>query len=163
MPKLKIATFNINGVRSRLPSLLTWLAEASPDIVCLQELKAVDSAFPIKAINDAGYGAIWHGQSAWNGVAILSKGSDPIESRRGLPGDRADKQSRYIEAAVSGILVGCLYLPNGNPQPGPKFNYKLAWFDRLIAHGGDTFDPVCPGAAHNHIPVYKLHGSLNWV
>jgi len=126
MPNLKIATFNINGIRSRLPALLTWLRDASPDVVCLQELKALDSAFPIAAINDAGYGAIRQGQSAWNGVAILAKGTDPIESRRGLPGDRADKQSRYTEAAVSGLLVGCLYLPNGNPQPGPKFDYKLA-------------------------------------
>jgi exodeoxyribonuclease III len=131
VPNLKIATFNINGIRSRLPTLLTWLREVSPDIVCLQELKATDSAFPVAAINDTGYGAIWHGQSAWNGVAILARDADPIETRRGLPGDRSDRQSRYLEVAVSGLLIGCLYLPNGNPQPGPKFDYKLAWFARL--------------------------------
>jgi exodeoxyribonuclease-3 len=166
VPKIKIATFNINAVRSRLPSLLTWLAEASPDIVCLQELKAVDSAFPIKAINDAGYGAIWHGQSAWNGVAILSKGSDPIESRRGLPGDRADKQSRYIEGAVSGILVGCLYLPNGNPQPGPKFDYKLAWFERLIEYAQyliDSGHPVVLAGDYNVVPTYEdIYNPRSW-
>jgi exodeoxyribonuclease-3 len=130
VPNLRLATFNINGIRSRLPTLLTWLRKAAPDIVCLQELKATDSAFPVAAINDAGYGVVWHGQSAWNGVAILARDTEPIESRRGLPGDSADRQSRYIEAAVSGLLVGCLYLPNGNPQPGPKFDYKLAWFRR---------------------------------
>jgi exodeoxyribonuclease-3 len=166
VPKLKIATFNINGVRSRLPSLLTWLAEASPDIVCLQELKAVDSAFPIEAINDAGYGAIWHGQSAWNGVAILSKGADPIESRRGLPGDRADKQSRYIEAAVSGILVGCLYLPNGNPQPGSKFDYKLTWFERLIEYAQylmDSGHPVVLAGDYNVVPTDEdIYNPRSW-
>ncbi len=132
--EMKIATFNVNGIKSRLPQLLEWLAKEAPDVACLQELKAPDASFPIAAIRKAGYGAIWQGQTSWNGVAILAKGADPIESRRGLPGDPADVQSRYIEAAVDGVLVGCLYLPNGNPQPGPKFDYKAAWFERLIKH-----------------------------
>ena len=132
--QMKIATFNINGIRSRLPGLLEWLAKEAPDVVCLQELKAPDSGFPVREINAAGYGAIWHGQTSWNGVAILQKGGDPLESRRGLPGDKEDKQSRYIEAAIDGMVIACLYLPNGNPQPGPKFQYKLAWFERLIKY-----------------------------
>ena len=131
---LRIATFNVNGIRSRLPHLLEWLAREQPDIACLQELKAIDESFPIAEIREAGYGALWHGQRSWNGVAILSRGSDPIESRRGLPGAKDDVQSRYLEAAAHGVIVGCLYLPNGNPQPGPKFDYKLAWFDRFIKH-----------------------------
>jgi exodeoxyribonuclease-3 len=167
VPKLKIATFNINGIRSRLPALLTWLQEASPDIVCLQELKAIDSAFPIGAINDAGYGAIWQGQSGWNGVAILAKEVDPIESRRGLPGDRADKQGRYIEAAVFGILVGCLYLPNGNPQSGPKFDYKLAWFERLIEYAQvlvDSGHPVVLAGDYNVVPTDKdIYNPRSWL
>lgn len=117
---LRIATFNINGIRFRLPVLLTWLREVSPDIVCVQELKATDSAFPVAAINEAGYGAIWHGQSAWNGVAILARDADPIESRCGLPGDRSDRQSRYLEAAVSGLLVGCLYPAKRQSTTGPE-------------------------------------------
>ena len=132
MDMLKIATFNINGIRSRLPTLLEWLEREGPDMVCLQELKAPDTAFPMTEIQAAGYGAIWHGQESWNGVAILAKGMDPLEGRRGLPGSKADTHSRYLEAAVHGMIVGCLYLPNGNPQPGPKFDYKLAWFERLI-------------------------------
>jgi exodeoxyribonuclease III len=131
---VKIATFNVNGVNGRLPVLQGWLQEAKPDVVCLQELKAPQEKFPIKAIRDAGYGAIWHGQKSWNGVAILVRGTDPVESRRGLPGDPEDVQSRYIETEVEGILVGCLYLPNGNPAPGPKFDYKLRWFERLTKH-----------------------------
>ena len=123
MSNLKIATFNVNGIKSRLPHLLQWLERESPDIVCLQELKALDEGFPILDIRKAGYGATWHGQRSWNGVAILSKGGDPIEVRRGLPGDPADDHSRYLEAAVEGMIVACLYLPNGNPQPGPKFDY----------------------------------------
>ncbi|WGS55188.1 exodeoxyribonuclease III (plasmid) [Paraburkholderia sp. D15] len=156
MLNLKIATFNINGIRSRLPTLLTWLREVSPDIVCLQELKATDSAFPVAAINDAGYGAIWHGQSGWNGVAILARDAEPIEGRRGLPGDQSDRQSRYLEAAVSGLLVGCLYLPNGNPQPGPKFDYKLAWFARLIEYAqllADSGHPVILAGDYNVVPT----------
>ena len=131
---MKIATYNVNGVNGRLPVLLRWLAEARPDVVCLQELKAPNEKFPATAIRDAGYGVIWHGQKSWNGVAILARGREPIETRRGLPGDADDAQSRYIEAAVDGLLIGCLYLPNGNPAPGPKFDYKLAWFKRLEAH-----------------------------
>ena len=132
---MKIATFNVNGVNGRLSILLRWLVEARPDVVCLQELKAPDEKFPVAAISKAGYGAIWQGQKSWNGVAILARGVQPIETRRRLPGAPDDKQSRYVEAAVKGILIGCLYLPNGNPAPGPKFDYKLRWFDRLIAHG----------------------------
>ena len=131
---MKIATFNVNGIRSRLANLLQWLEREAPDVVCLQELKAVDAMFPEKALADAGYGSAWIGQSAWNGVAILARGAKPIVSRRGLPGDPADVQSRYLEAAVGGVMIGCLYLPNGNPQPGPKFDYKLDWFRRLRAH-----------------------------
>jgi len=134
---VKIATFNVNGVNGRLSVLQRWLQEAKPDVVCLQELKAPQEKFPIKAIRDAGYGAIWHGQKSWNGVAILVRGTHPVESRRGLPGDPEDVQSRYIETEVEGILVGCLYLPNGNPAPGPKFDYKLRWFERLTKHAGD--------------------------
>ncbi|KQK32143.1 exodeoxyribonuclease III [Bosea thiooxidans] len=131
---MKIATFNVNGINGRLRVLLRWLAEAEPDVVCLQELKAPQDRFPEGAIRNAGYGAIWQGQKSWNGVAILSRGTDPIETRRGLPGDELDSQSRYLEAAVNGVLIGCLYLPNGNPAPGPKFDYKLEWFARLTAH-----------------------------
>ena len=131
---MKLATFNVNGINGRLPVLLRWLGEAAPDIVCLQELKASQDKFPEGPIRDAGYGAIWHGQKSWNGVALLARGADPVETRRGLPGDPEDTHSRYIEAAVKGLLVGCLYLPNGNPAPGPKFDFKLRWFDRLAAH-----------------------------
>ena len=126
---MKIATYNVNGVNGRLPVLLRWLAEAEPDIACLQELKASDDKFPNAA--KAGYGAIWHGQKSWNGVAILARGSQPEETRRGLPGDPDDSHSRYLEAKVNDLRIGCLYLPNGNPAPGPKFDYKLAWFKRL--------------------------------
>lgn len=132
--RLRIATFNVNGIQSRLPHLLTWLERETPDIVALQELKASQDAFPEAAIRDAGYGCLWQGQRAWNGVALLARGQDPIESRRGLPGDRTDDQSRYLEAAAHGVLVGGLYLPNGNPQPGPKFDYKLKWMQRLHRH-----------------------------
>jgi len=159
---MKIATFNVNGVNGRLPRLLEWLAEAQPDVVCLQELKAPQEKFPEAAINDAGYGAIWHGQKSWNGVAILARGCDPVETRRGLPGDPDDSHSRYIEAAVNGVLVGGLYLPNGNPRPGPKFDYKLAWFERLIAHAADLIAadvPVVLAGDYNVMPterdVYK--------
>lgn len=130
----KIATFNVNGIHSRLPHLLEWLQRAQPDVVGLQELKATQEAFPEQAIRDAGYGVIWQGEKAWNGVALLARGADPVEIRRGLPWDPADRQSRYLEAAIHGVVVACLYLPNGNPQPGPKFDYKLAWFQRLIRH-----------------------------
>ncbi|EST13834.1 exodeoxyribonuclease III [Pseudomonas putida S610] len=134
MKALRIATFNINGIRSRLPALLAWLEREKPDVVCLQELKAPDHQFPGEALEAAGYGYLHLGQPAWNGVAILARGSEPLEVRRGLPGMEDDTQSRYLEAAVQGVLVGCLYLPNGNPQPGPKFDYKLRWFECLIEH-----------------------------
>ena len=132
---MKIASFNVNNVNKRLPNLVDWLASAKPDIVGLQELKCLDAKFPHAALAKAGYTAVCKGQKTWNGVAILARGATPIVTRTSLPGDRTDVQSRYIEAAVKGIIVGCLYLPNGNPQPGPKFDYKLAWFKRLQTHG----------------------------
>ncbi len=131
---MKIATYNVNGVNGRLPLLLRWLEQAAPDILCLQELKAPQENFPEQAIRNAGYDAVWHGQSRWNGVAILSRVGTIHETRRGLPGDPDDVQSRYIEAAVNGVLIACLYLPNGNPRPGTKFDFKLRWFERLNAH-----------------------------
>jgi exodeoxyribonuclease III len=130
---MKIVTFNVNGIKARLPRLLEYLAEQSPDIICLQELKSSDETFPEADIRDAGYGAIWHGQKGFNGVAILAKGADPVERLRGLPDDPDDTHSRYLEADVGGLTVASIYLPNGNPQPGPKFEYKLAWFERLNA------------------------------
>lgn len=132
--EVKIATYNVNGVNGRLPVLLRWLELRRPDVVCLQELKAPDEKFPEKAIRDLGYDAVWHGQKSWNGVAILSRIGEVCETRRGLPGDPDDTHSRYLEAAVGGILIGGLYLPNGNPRPGPKFDYKMRWFERLIEH-----------------------------
>ena len=153
---LKLATFNVNGVGTRLPHLLAWLAKEQPDVVALQELKAVDAAFPAAALEEAGYLAIWHGQHRWNGVALLGRGVAPQESRRGLPGDPGDEQSRYIEAAVHGIVVGALYLPNGNPQPGPKFDYKLKWMQRLNQHARTLVDlppPVVLMGDFNVIPT----------
>jgi exodeoxyribonuclease-3 len=129
-----VATYNINGVNGRLPVLLKWLADAKPNILCLQELKAPQERFPIDAIQQAGYSAIWHGQKSWNGVAILSRGARPVETRRFLPGDPEDAQSRYIEAEIGDLTIGCLYLPNGNPWPGPRFEYKLRWFERFNTH-----------------------------
>jgi len=159
---MKIATYNVNGVNGRLPVLLRWLSASAPDIVCLQELKAPQEKFPEKAIQDAGYEAIWHGQKSWNGVAILSRVGKPAEVRRALPGDPEDLHSRFIEAVVDGLQIGCLYLPNGNPAPGPKFDYKLRWFDRLIAHGAELYaskKPVILVGDYNVMPtdldVYK--------
>ena len=159
---MRIATYNVNGVNGRLPVLLRWLQETQPDVVCLQELKAPEEKFPEQAINDAGYKAIWHGQKSWNGVAILSRYGDIKESRRGLPGDPEDLHSRYIEAVINGIVIGCLYLPNGNPAPGPKFDYKLAWFQRLTAHAAQLLSygtPVVLCGDYNVMPadidVYK--------
>jgi exodeoxyribonuclease-3 len=131
---MKIATFNVNGVNGRLPRLLEWLAETAPDVACLQEIKTGDATFPARAIEAAGYGAVWHGQRAHHGVAILAKGNAPHEIRRGLPGDADDRESRYLEASTHGVVVASVYLPNGNPQPGPRFDYKLAWFARLRSH-----------------------------
>ena len=136
---MKIATFNINDINKRLANLLAWLRTAEPDVVCLQELKAADARFPEAALRDAGSGAVWRGQKTWNGVAILARKREPILVRNELPGDPTDTQSRYIEAAINGVLVASLYLPNGNPQPGPKFAYKLAWFDRLIVHAAELY------------------------
>lgn len=159
---MRIATYNVNGVNGRLPVLLRWLGETSPDVVCLQELKAPHEKFPEEAINNAGYEAIWHGQKSWNGVAILSRNGKPEEVCRALPGDEEDEHSRYIEAKVNGILVGCLYLPNGNPAPGPKFDYKLAWFERLTKHAAQFIKsdkPVVLAGDYNVMPteldVYK--------
>jgi exodeoxyribonuclease-3 len=159
---VKIATFNVNGIGRRLPNLLKWLGLAEPDIVVLQELKAPQAAFPHAEIEAAGYQAIWHGQSRWNGVALLSRVGEIHETRRGLPGDPDDAQSRYIEAAVGGVLIAGLYLPNGNPRPGPKFDYKLAWMARLDAHLRTLVDlkaPVVVLGDFNVIPtdrdVYK--------
>lgn len=163
---MKIATFNINGVNQRLESLLSWLKTSRPDVACLQELKAEQNRFPMKAIRDSGYGAIWLGQTSWNGVAILARDTDPIETRRGLPGDDSDTQSRYIEAAVNGILVGCLYLPNGNPQPGPKFDYKLAWFERLIKYGAELLShqqPIVLCGDFNVVPTdIDIYDTKSW-
>lgn len=160
---VKIATYNVNGVNGRLPVLLRWLEGARPDIVCLQELKAPEEKFPLKAIEAAGYEAIWHGQKSWNGVAILARGATPVEIRRGLPGDPDDTQSRYLEAALpDGLLIGCLYLPNGNPAPGPKFDYKLRWFARLTRYARTLLQsgaPVVLAGDYNVMPtdldVYK--------
>jgi exodeoxyribonuclease-3 len=159
---MRIATYNVNGVNGRLPVLLRWLEAAQPDVVCLQELKAPDEKFPRLAIEQAGYGAIWHGQKSWNGVAILARGCDPVETRRGLPGDPDDSHSRYIEAAIGGLIIGCLYLPNGNPKPGPKFDYKMRWIERfetLAAELVGTKAPIVLAGDYNIIPtdvdVYK--------
>jgi len=143
---MKIATYNVNGVNGRLNVLLRWLNESKPDIVCLQELKAPNEKFPLQAINDAGYQAKWHGQKSWNGVAILSRVGEIQELRRVLPGDPEDSHSRYIEAIVNNIVIGCLYLPNGNPCPGPKFDYKLKWFKRLTTHAKKLLEQKIPVA-----------------
>ena len=163
---MKLATFNINNVNKRLPNLLAWLKSAKPDVVCLQELKAEQDAFPLAAIKKAGYHAAWVGQKSWNGVAILSKGSAPEVIRTTLPGDPSDSQSRYIEAAVKGILIGCIYLPNGNPQPGPKFDYKLAWFDRLFRHARTlkkSGAPVALVGDYNVVPTdFDIYPTKSW-
>ena len=153
---MKIATYNVNGVNGRLPVLLRWLNEEQPDVACLQELKAPQENFPLQAINDAGYNAIWHGQKSWNGVAILARGMDIQERRKGLPGDEDDSQSRYIEALVNGVVIACLYLPNGNPAPGPKFDYKLGWFERLKIHAAELLAsglPVVLTGDYNVMPT----------
>jgi exodeoxyribonuclease III len=159
---MKIATYNVNGVNGRLPVLLRWLKETTPDVVCLQELKAPQEKFPEKAIQEAGYHAVWHGQKSWNGVAILARHEQPEEVRRTLPGDEEDTHSRYIEAMVNGILIGCLYLPNGNPAPGPKLDYKMRWFERLNIHAAKLLKsdtPVVLAGDFNVMPtemdVYK--------
>ncbi|WP_248730361.1 DNA ligase D [Pseudomonas sp. MWU13-2517] len=167
MQNLKIATFNINGIGARLPNLLQWLEKERPDIVCLQELKAQDKAFPAGELEAAGYGSLHHGQSAWNGVAILARDSEPLLIHKGLPGAQDDPQSRYLEAAVHGVIVGCLYLPNGNPQPGPKFDYKLKWFEQLIAHA-ETLQasehPVVLAGDYNVVPTdLDIYNTRSWL
>jgi exodeoxyribonuclease-3 len=152
---VKIATFNINNINGRLDNLLAWLKATRPDVVCLQELKATDAQFPEGALDRAGYAAVWVGQATWNGVAILSRTSEPVVTRRALPGDASDKQARYIEAAVGGIIVGCLYAPNGNPRPGPKFDYKLGWHDRMTAYAEELLKsklPIALAGDYNIVP-----------
>jgi len=165
---MKIATYNVNGVNGRLPVLLRWLKESKPDVVCLQELKSPNEKFPEKAIKDAGYSVIWHGQKSWNGVAILSKVGEIQELRRVLPGDPEDSHSRYIEAIINNMVIGCLYLPNGNPWPGVKFDYKLKWFKRLSAHAKKLLSEKIPVALigdYNVMPteldVYKPERWIN--
>lgn len=163
---MRVATFNVNNVFSRLPQLVAWLDVTKPDAVCLQEIKATQAAFPTEALRSVGYQSLVHGQKAWNGVAILARGVDPIEVRRGLPGDPADKQARYLEAAVNGIVIGCLYLPNGNPQPGPKFDYKLAWFQRLNRHAATllkTGHPAVLAGDYNVVPTDEdIYDTASW-
>jgi exodeoxyribonuclease-3 len=164
---MRIATYNVNGVNGRLPVLLRWLEETQPDVVCLQELKAPEEKFPREAIANAGYQAIWHGQKSWNGVAILSRHELPQERCRVLPGDPEDLHSRYIEAVVNGIVIGCLYLPNGNPAPGPKFDYKLQWFERLTIHAAELYklkQPVVLTGDFNVMPTEKdVYKPERWV
>jgi len=157
---MKIATFNINNVNRRLPNLLAWLSASAPDVVCLQELKADDRAFPEAAIREAGYGAVWQGQRTWNGVAILALSREPVLTRGFLPGDAGDAQARYIEAAVGGVIVASIYLPNGNPQPGPKFAYKLAWFERLIAHAQALIDAGVPAVLAGDFNVVPTEADI---
>ena len=164
---MRIATFNVNGVNGRLPRLLEWLEETQPDVACLQELKAPQDRFPEAAIEKAGYGAIWAGQSRWNGVAILARGCEPVETRRCLPGDPEDAQARYIEAEVAGIVIGSIYLPNGNPRPGPKFDYKLAWFERLNAYAAELIAadiPVVLAGDYNVVPTdFDIYNPRSWL
>jgi exodeoxyribonuclease-3 len=152
---VKIVTYNVNGIKARIDRLVEYLAEAQPDVVCLQEIKSADEGFPTDAIRAAGYGAVWHGQKGFNGVAVLAKGQDPVERHRGLAGDTEDEHSRYLECEVDGVVIGAIYLPNGNPQPGPKFDYKLKWMDRLADHARDLLAeelPVVLAGDYNVIP-----------
>ena len=164
---MRIVTYNVNGITARLPNLLRWLDESAPDVVCLQELKAPQEKFPELAIRAAGYGVIWHGQKSWNGVAILARGREPVEIRRALPGDTEDLHSRYIEARVDQIIVGCLYLPNGNPAPGPRFDYKLRWLERLTRHASELVadtTPVVLAGDFNVIPTERdVYKPERWV
>jgi exodeoxyribonuclease-3 len=163
---MKVATFNINNINRRLPNLLRWLRAAKPDVVSLQELKSTDDDFPIEEINKAGYGAVWRGQKTWNGVAILARNAEPVLIRTELPGDATDHEARYIEAAVSGIVVTSLYLPNGNPQPGPKFDYKLKWFARLKRHAATFIKqeiPVVLAGDYNVAPTeLDIYPTKSW-
>ncbi len=166
MPTVKLATYNINGIRARHARLLEWLERETPDIVCLQELKANDAAFPLNEIRALGYSARWVGQVSWNGVAVLARGADIKERHRALPGDASDEQSRYLEVEVNGLIVACLYLPNGNPQPGPKFDYKLAWFERLITHAKTLVaskQPVILAGDFNVVPTdFDIYDPTHW-
>ena len=163
---MKTATFNINNINRRLPNLLLWLRQAKPDIVALQELKSADGDFPLSAIEKAGYGAVWRGQKTWNGVAILARDADPVLIRTELPGDPGDSEARYIEAAVKGIIVTSIYLPNGNPQPGPKFDYKLEWFRRLRSHAAKFVKqeiPVVLAGDYNVAPTeLDIYPTKSW-
>jgi exodeoxyribonuclease III len=164
---VRIVTYNVNGITARLANFLRWLAERTPDVVCLQELKTPQEKFPEAAIREAGYGVIWHGQKSWNGVAILARNTEPVEIRRALPGDPEDVHSRYIEATVHDVTVGCLYLPNGNPAPGPKYDYKLKWLARLLAHGvalAASATPVILAGDFNVIPTERdVYKPERWV
>lgn len=166
MARMKIATFNVNGIASRLEGLLEWLAASRPDVACLQELKSPDERLPLEAIRSAGYGVVAAGQRSWNGVAILARGREPIETGRGVPGLESDPQSRYIEAVVNGVLIGCLYLPNGNPQPGPKFDYKLHWFARFNRHAAALCRsgmPVVLAGDYNVVPTDSdIYDPTSW-
>lgn len=163
---LTVATFNVNGIRTRLPHLLRWLDKEKPDIACLQELKSVDQGFPREDIEKAGYHARWVGQSSWNGVAVLTRGSESTEIRRNLPGDPSDTQARYLEVDAFGMTVACVYLPNGNPQPGPKFDYKLKWFDRFIGHARKLYaleKPVVLAGDFNVVPTDEdIYNPASW-
>lgn len=164
---MKIATYNVNGIRARLPNLLEYLEREKPDVVCLQELKAVHEGFPSLALKQAGYGAVWLGQKSWNGVAILARDAQPEQIRCGLPGFEADTHSRYLEAKVHGLLIASLYLPNGNPQPGPKFDYKLEWFDRFLAHAAALFKtklPIVLAGDYNVVPTdFDIYNPRSWL
>ena len=153
---MKIATFNIDNIKKRLNNLTAWLAREQPDAVCLQELKVEQRAFPAGTLRDLGYGGVWLGERSWNGVAILTRDCDPVLTRSSLPGNPDDRQARYVEAAVNGVLIASIYLPNGNPRPGPKFDYKLAWFQRLIDHGAELMKagvPVILAGDYNVVPA----------
>lgn len=163
---MKIATFNINNINKRLSNLLAWLDEAQPDVVCLQELKSADRDFPVTKIEAAGYGAVWCGQPTWNGVAILAHDTQPVVTHRSLPGNSTDSQARYLEAAINGVLVTSIYAPNGNPQPGPKFDYKLAWLNRLIEHASGLIKaavPVVLAGDYNVVPTpFDIYPTRSW-
>ena len=167
MGRMRVVTYNVNGITARLPNFLRWLQETSPDIVCLQELKAPQDKFPEAEIRQLDYGVIWHGQKSWNGVAILTRNAEPVEVRRVLPGDPEDEHSRYIEATVNGLLIGCLYLPNGNPAPGPKFDYKLRWLARFLTHAAtlvSSTSPVVLAGDYNVIPTERdVYKPERWV
>ena len=164
---MRIVTYNVNGIGARLANLTRWLDETKPDVVCLQELKAPQEKFPEMLIRAAGYSVIWHGQKSWNGVAILARGAEPIEVRRALPGDPEDTHSRYIEATVGEVTIGCLYLPNGNPAPGPRYDYKLRWLERLITHAAGLVSqrsPVVLAGDYNVIPTERdVYKPERWV